>query len=294
MKRVYLIINAKAGKTKGRAIMFDIVQLLCEHDYEVVTQVTLYAGHAAELAEADAREGGDFIVCCGGDGTLNEVVMGVIKSGCDIEVGYVPCGSTNDFANSLKLSSDVTQACIDIIDGAGHKIDIGQFNGRNFTYIASFGAFTAVSYNTSQEIKNIFGHFAYVLEGIKDIKSLVPYHVRAEANGTVYEDDYIFGSVCNSTSIGGIVKLKEYLVSMNDGEFEVILIRLPRTPIELNEIIKGITTSDFTGKMFDFFRASEIDIHCGGDFDWSLDGERAEGEEHISIKNLHNAITLRK
>lgn len=292
MKKVYLIINPKAGKTKAKTDMYNIISVFCQNEYEVTTVFSAYKGHAEKLAETAASDKYDFLVCYGGDGTLNEVAGGVLKSGTDMPIGYIPAGSTNDFAASLKLPTTAGKAAANIVNGTPVPIDVGKFNDRYFMYIASFGAFTAVSYNTPQDIKNALGHFAYVLQGIKDIGTIVPYKVKVTADGNVYEDEYIFGSIGNSKSIGGIVKLKDELVSMNDGMFEGILVKQPKTPIDLNNIIMGISFSDFSNDMFEFFRASSITVESADKFDWSLDGEFYEGGNTVTIGNIHDGIKI--
>lgn len=292
MKKIYLIINPKAGKTKPKTDMYNIISVFCQEEYEVTTVFSAYRGHAEELAEKAAGKKYDFIVCYGGDGTLNEVAAGVLKSGKDMPIGYIPAGSTNDFASSLKLPTTARKAAQNIADGKPSPIDVGKFNKNYFMYIASFGAFTAVSYNTPQDIKNALGHFAYVLQGIKDIGTIVPYKVKITADGKVYEGEYIFGGIGNSKSIGGIVKLKDELVSMDDGVFEGILVRQPKTPIELNNIILGISFSDFSNEMFEFFKASEIIVETEDKFDWSLDGEFCEGGNVVKINNIHDGVKI--
>lgn len=292
MKKLYFIINPKAGKTKSKTDMYNMMSVFCRNDYEVTAVFSAYKGHAEKLAEDAAKLDYDFIVCYGGDGTLNEVATGVLKSGADMPIGYIPAGSTNDFASSLKLPSSAGKSAANIVNGTPKKIDVGSFNDRYFMYIASFGAFTAVSYNTPQDIKNALGHFAYVLQGIKDIGTIVPYKVKITADGKIYEDEYIFGSIGNSKSIGGIVKLKDELVSMNDGVFECILVKQPKTPIDLNNIIMGISFSDFSNDIFEFFRASEIIVESDDKFDWSLDGEFYEGGGVVKISNIHDGIKI--
>jgi len=293
MKKAVIIINPKSGKARGKTMLFDIINALCEKEYQIITEVTFYNGHGSKLAEKYAKKC-DLIVAIGGDGTLNEVTEGVMKSGRQVPIGYIPAGSTNDFAVSCGISTNPKQAIADIVNGEDCFIDIGKFNDRYFNYVASFGAFTSVSYKTPQATKNALGHFAYVLEGIKDIGSITPCHIRLEADGKVYEDDYSFGAIGNSTSIGGMIKLKEELVSMSDGLFEVLLIKNSRTPAELSAILSGLALSDFSDPIFEFFKAKEIKITTDGSFDWTLDGEYEHGHEEIIISNINNGYILRK
>lgn len=293
MKKAIVIINPKAGKTRSKTILFDIVEELCKEDYSVKTAVTLYKDHAKELARDAVKKKYDLIVVSGGDGTLSEVTEAVVKENSKIPIGYIPAGSTNDFAISAGIPLN-KNAIENITKGEDVSIDIGKFNDKYFNYIASFGAFTSVSYKTPQASKNTFCHFAYLMEGLKDIGSIMPYHVKIEADGRVYEGDYSFGAIGNSTSIGGLIKLKEELVSMSDGLFEVILVKQPQNPIDLTNILHGFTFSDFSNPIFDFFKAKELKITTSGDFDWTLDGEYEKGEKEIMIENINNAYVLRK
>ena len=293
MKKAVIIVNPKAGKARSKTMLFDIVSALCEEQYQVITEVTMHKGHAMELASKYAKKS-DLIVAIGGDGTLNEVTEGVMLSGKKVPIGYIPTGSTNDFAVSCGISTNVKQAISDIINGEDVFIDIGKFNGRFFNYVASFGAFTSVSYKTPQEAKNALGHFAYILEGLKDIGTYTPCHVKIEADGKVYEGDYAFGAVGNSTSIGGLIKLKDEFVSMSDGLFEVLLIKNHKTTAELSAVISGLTFSDFSDPMFEFFKAKEIKITTDGSFDWTLDGEFEQGAQEIKIENIKHGYILRK
>ena len=207
-----------------------------------------------------------------------------------MEIGYIPAGSTNDFANSLKLSRNILRAAEDIMVGTAKQIDIGSFNGRNFSYVASFGAFTEVAYKTPQNAKNTLGYLAYALEGIKDIANLKSKHLRFVADDTVIEDDFIFGAICNSTSVGGVINLDPKLVDLSDGLFELLLIRLPKDLFELNEIVRALGSKKYNTKMISFLSAKNISVETAEQINWTLDGEYASGEKTIRVENLHNAI----
>lgn len=293
MGMILLIVNPVAGKLRSRSTLIEIVEVFNAADLDVNVRVSLYRGHAREIARAARRDQYEKVVCVGGDGTLNEVITGLVESGEGVPLGYIPLGSTNDFANSLKLSRDVTQAARAVLEGAPRALDVGDFCGdRFFAYIASFGLFTAASYSAAQSVKNTLGHFAYILEGIKDIVNIKSFHMLVEAEGGKFEGDYIFGAVANSTSIGGIVRLDSEIVDMSDGLFEVVLIRQIRTPVDLNLVLGSIMNSDFNNRMFDFFKASQVNFSVDQDVCWSLDGEEAYGPKEICVKNLHNAITI--
>lgn len=282
-------MNPCAGTKKANKYLTDILVLFGSNGYNNTVYMTEAAGDAKKYAKANAKNF-DLVVAIGGDGTFNEVVSGVLKSGADVEIGYIPAGSTNDFANSLKLSKNILKAAGDIMEGTARPIDIGSFNGRNFSYVASFGAFTEVSYTTPQNVKNILGHLAYALEGVKDIANLKSKHLRFVADGALIEDDFIFGAICNSTSVGGIIGLDPKVVDLSDGLFELLLIRLPKDILELNEILVALSSKKYNTKMVTFLSAKNITIETEEDINWTLDGEFAYGESLIKVKNLNQAI----
>ncbi len=292
---ILLIVNPVAGKLRARTALMEILEIFGEADLDVNVRVTHHRGHAREIARAAKCDQYEKIICVGGDGTLNEVITGLVYSGEEIPLGYIPLGSTNDFANSLKLPRDVREATRVAIGGTPCMLDVGQFGeNRMFSYIASFGLFTAASYSAPQATKNALGHFAYILEGIKDIVNIHSFHMAIEAEDARLEDDYIFGAVANSTSIAGIVRLDSGIVDMSDGLFEVMLIKTIRSPADLNLVLGSIMNSDFKNKMFDFIRAPRVTITVDQDVVWSLDGEEAAGGRETVIQNLHNAITIFK
>ena len=295
MKKLLFILNPCAGKKKANPILPELISLFNRADYEVTTFITAAAGEAHELAKQQADHW-DLIVACGGDGTFNEVVSGMLEGGGTTPIGYIPTGSTNDFANSLGLAHDPLEAAANIINGAPQQYDMGSFNQRYFTYVASFGAFTRTSYATSQSIKNALGHTAYLLSGVTDLLQIHKIPVRMELDGQeVLEGDYIFGAICNSTSIGGIVKLDPHVVDLSDGQFEIMLIRAPKNPVELAECIAGIQKQNYEGcRMITFRTAKHLKVTVSPELAWSLDGEMATGDGEISIQNRHLAITLIK
>ena len=291
-----LIINPVAGKLRARSLLMDIIEAYSEVNLNLNVRLSQYRGHAREIAR-DARAADyDRIVCVGGDGTLNEVITGLIESGERIPLGYIPLGSTNDFAASIGLNRDVAAAARATIEGVPISLDVGSFDGeRKFAYIASFGMLTAASYSAPQATKNVLGHFAYILEGLKDIVNIKSYHMKITADGQEYEDEFIFGAVANSTSIAGIVKLDQNLVNMSDGLFEVILIRKIRNPAELNQVLVSLLNSNFENRMFLFLHASQVKVVTDEPgLSWSLDGEEAVSGSEVLIEDLHEAVTLVK
>ena len=291
-KKLLLIVNPCSGKKKANRALPDIIGVFDRGGYEVTTHMTTARGDATEVAAARAQEF-DVIVCVGGDGTFNEVISGLYASGAATPVGYIPAGSTNDFASSLKLSKKLLQAAQDIVDGTPRPLDIGRFNDRYFSYIASFGAFTRASYATSQRLKNALGHFAYLLRGVREAFAIRSKHLRVTlSDGTVYEDDYIFGGVSNSTSFAGVLKLKEDMVDMGDGRFEVLLIRKPRNPAEFARCVHALLRQKYDTPMLTLSASDRVEVDAPADMDWTLDGEKAEGTAHYVIENLHRAVNV--
>lgn len=291
MKKILLALNPCAGQRRANRVLPEIIRIFLDAGYRCETFITAASGDATRYVAEHAADF-DRIVCIGGDGTLNETIAGVLQAGVDLPIGYIPAGTTNDYANSLSLSGDVLQAARDAVEGDVYPLDVGTFNGRYFTYTASCGAFTRASYSTPQSMKNTLGHFAYVLEGIKDLASLKPFHLHVETEDRMLDDDFLFCSITNSTSVGGILKLDSEMVALNDGRFEVMLIRNPATPIQLSTILHGLTTLDLPNEMVHFFSAKRISVDCSAPMEWTLDGERAEGSDHIEMNNLHSAVRI--
>lgn len=295
MKKVLLIVNPVAGKMKAKTTLLDVIKVFDNADMVVTVRTTSQRGDATKFAKSAQNDGFDMVICFGGDGTLNETISGLLKSNASIPLGYIPAGSTNDFASSMKLSNVPAKAAANIVNGTPREIDVGRFgDDRYFSYIAAFGAFTATSYNVPQDIKNVFGHLAYVLGGVKELGNIRTYHVKLESDDAVIEDDFIFGSISNSTSVAGIVKLKEDMVDISDGVFEVGLIKLPKTVVELNKIVTALTTSNFTNGGMTFYKTAKVKITANEPLDWTLDGEHARTTEGVVIENLHRAIKIIK
>ncbi len=292
-QRVLLIINPVSGKARGRSALFPITDALCRAGYLPTVYTTDSCGDARRAAVQLAAEH-DLVICLGGDGTLNEVMDGLLSIGSTVPIGYIPTGSTNDFASSLRLKHQPMAALRDIIHGDIDDIDVGLFNGeRHFSYIASFGIFTAASYSAPQSAKNVLGHLAYLLEGSKELFTAQSYRIRVETEGRVCEGDYLFGAVCNSTSVAGLVRLNKGVVDMSDGLFEVILVRHPQNAAELARILNSINTGEFDPQMFEFFKASQATFTMPTALPWSLDGERADGGKTVTVCNVPRAIRLK-
>ena len=292
MKKLLMIVNPMAGTRKAARYLAEIADVFCRGGYETVIATTTERGDGTKIAR-DRSHDADVVVAIGGDGTFNEVVAGVIESGSGKPIGYIPAGTTNDFGASIGLSGDLVRAAKDIVTGGTKTIDIGSFNGRYFSYVASFGAFTSTSYQVPQSLKNILGHTAYILEGARDVLNIKSENVRIKNEVGVYGGKYIFGAVCNSTSMGGILSLSEDVVDMNDGQFEVLLIRTPSNIIELNQVIFAITSQNYSlSSLISFFSSAELEVTASEKMPWTLDGEYQQGASDIIIRNHKSAINL--
>ena len=292
MKKMLFIMNPYAGKRRANKYLSDILEMFNRADYLVTVHMTAGPGDATGVVQ-ELAPNMDIVVCCGGDGTFNETVAGLLKANVDIPVGYIPAGSTNDFAASLHLPTEPMEAAQEIVEGVPVSYDAGSFCGRFFSYVASFGAFTRTSYTTPQSIKNALGHTAYVLSGISELSQIRPEHIKMEINGEVVEDDFLFGAICNSTSVGGILTLDPKQVDMADGKLEVLLVRSPRSILELTECIAAVQSQQYNNcEMITFRSGSQLEITADPEMPWTLDGEREDGHEHITVVNKHLAYRL--
>lgn len=292
-RTLLVIMNPCAGQRHASRALGAVIGILQAGGYRCTVLLTEKPGDGKTLAY---QYGGDYdsVVAIGGDGTLNEVVAGIRAGGFDTPIGYLPAGSTNDFANSLGLSGNLETAAGDVACGTPHLLDMGDFNGRLFTYVASFGAFTRASYATPQSVKNALGHLAYILEGMKDLPNIRSTHMKFQLDGAeTLEGDYIFGAISNSTSIGGLLKLDPSVVDMNDGLLELLLIRLTVDLVELAQILFALNSRQYDSSNCIFFRsAHRIEVDADPAVSWTLDGERADGAAHIFVTNQHDAIRL--
>ena len=290
-KKLLFIVNPRAGRNKPHGPLFDALAVLSAAGYLVRIHQTTAPGDAAETA---AREGGqyDLVVAAGGDGTLNEVISGLMRLDAPPPLGYLPQGTTNDFASCLKISHDPVEAARAIVLDRVRELDVGTWNRRSFVYVASFGAFTRSSYAASQAAKNALGHFAYILEGMKDLNTLRPYHIRLTADGEELEGDYLFGAVCNSTSIGGLMKLDPERVVLDDGKFEMLLVRSPRTAADLQSLVLAVLNQQYDSPGLVFRHVSALRLETEETLPWSLDGEFAPSEPVVEIRNRQRALRM--
>ena len=291
MENLFLVVNPKSGTGKIKTELFKVCDTLIKGGYTVTVHITQRRGEATEVVSNLSGEYSTIVVC-GGDGTLNEVITGVMNNSNNYKIGYIPSGTLNEWSQGLKISRNIGKAAKDIVSGGAAKLDIGKFGDKYFSYTASFGAFTSASYSAPQNIKNVLGQMAYVLEGIKALGSIKPIHLKFTSDDEVYEGDYLFGAVSNSMSVGGIIKLDKAGVALNDGVFEVILIENPDNIADLNEIIDAIVTKKFNRKCIKQFKTRTLKVQAESKLDWTLDGEHAQSGKTIEIENVHNAINF--
>jgi YegS/Rv2252/BmrU family lipid kinase len=291
MQNVLLIVNPVSGTGIFKQKLWKILEIYSAAGVTTNVMFTGKRGDAAKFAK-NCPAKIETVICAGGDGTLNEVISGLMENPKPHKLGYIPVGTTNDLATSLGIAKDPIKAAKDILKGNTVKIDVGFFSGKYFNYVASFGAFTEASYNTPQSAKNLLGHFAYVMEGIMSLANIRPYKVKFTFNDTVLEDDFIFAAISNTTSMGGILKLKETLVALNDGKFELLLVKNPQNLVQLQKIISDILTQNFSGDLVQLHHTSKIKIECSEQIDWTLDGEHHLGTNLEEIENINQAINL--
>ena len=290
-KNLLFILNPNAGKGEIRSKAVRILQLFSSAGYDVLVSPTSRAGEIPEIIQRRAN-GVDLVVCCGGDGTLNETVTGLMKLDPRPPLGYLPAGTVNDFASSLGISKDLEGAAQAVLSGSPVDVDIGRFGEQYFTYIAAFGAFTEVSYQTPQQSKNVFGRTAYVLEGLKRLTSLKSYQASIEYDSGTCQGDYLFGMISNSSSVGGLKLLDDAQISMNDGMFEVILIQKPDSLTEMQQVINAVLLHDYSSPLITAFRTSNLTVSCENETPWTLDGEFGGAPEKVEIENLHLALRV--
>lgn len=291
MKKALFIYNPHAGRAMIRHYLVDILDIFAQGGMEVTVYPTKKQGDATDKVVADA---GDYeiVICSGGDGTLDEVVTGMMKKKKRIPIGYIPAGTTNDFAKSLQIPAGMSAAAKTIVKGKAFQTDIGSFNDDTFVYIAAFGIFTDVSYETDQQIKNVLGHMAYVLEGAKRVGTYPSYRFTIRANNMLIEDEFLYGMVTNSSSVGGFSNVTGSNVKLDDGLFEVTLIKKPATVMEFNEIMVALVSGRIDTHLIYCFKTSHIEFDSKEKIAWTLDGEYGGDHDRVVIRNNMKALSI--
>ena len=291
MRKLLLIINPVAGRNQAQADLFKMVRVFAEHDCEVTVYPTRGPQDCTRKVLADAGRF-DLVVCCGGDGTLNEMVSGMMQREEPVPMGYIPLGSTNDFAASLHLPSQVEEAALRCVEGTAFHMDVGSLNDRYFNYIAAFGAFTEASSATPQQINNALGHLPYILECAKRLARLQPIHVPITADGETFQQDYLFGAVTNIVSLGGVLRLDPSRVLLDDGMYELLLVKNPQNPAEAQAMLSALMLQNYDGPLVRMLRASDILFESNHEISWTIDGEFGGSFSTTHILNNKNAVTL--
>ena len=285
-----IIANPCAGKGKARRIAPKVASVLAQANYCVTLKFTQAKGDAREFAKSDDF---DVVVVVGGDGTLNEVVSGLIEGGrVDVSLGYIPMGRTNDFARSLKIPRKWKKSLKIILNRNEEYIDICKFNENYFAYVAAYGIFAETSCSVNQKAKNLFGYLAYLIRGAREVFRKNNYHIKLEVDGRVIDDYYALLGFGNTRSLGGIVKFKDSVVEMGDGLFEILLVKNPKSIWQLSRMINRFARSDWQGDGLEMIHANKAKVYIENEMLWSLDGEKHIITEDIEIKNLHNAVRL--
>lgn len=289
MKKLLFIFNPWSGKARVKDHLFEISDEFTKAGYLVTTYPTQRMLDCYNFIKSNGNNY-DIIVSSGGDGTLNETVAGVLDGNCDnVLLGYIPTGSTNDFATSLLIPKTVSRAVQNIIHGTEYKCDVGSFNGRWFNYVAAFGAFTDVSYATPQTLKNALGHQAYVIESLKSFSNLKPYKIKVRTKDLEIEDTFLYGMVSNSKSVGGMKFLSGKNVVLNDGYFEVVLVGSPKNPLEFQELVNGLLFQEHNS-IVRHIKCDEISFYSEENVSWVLDGEFGGEQKEVNITVKQNKV----
>ena len=288
-KNMLLIINPKAGKGKISKKVPKIIRNFEEKGYEIKTEYTQKGIKTAKIV-SQYKERTGLIVCCGGDGTLNQIIKEIMKWEIKPQLGFIPLGTMNDFAKTIKISTKKTFLSKNIDEGIGIYSDIGNFNEKYFNYVAAFGAFTAVSYITSQKLKRKYGKLAYILVGIRSLKKIKPYKAQIEIDDKIINDEFIYGSISNSKSVGGFELFKRSGVKINDGKYEMLFVRKPKNKREWINIVFSILFKKYNSKNFIYVKADKIEIKSEKNIPWTLDGEYGGRVKEVKIINNKKAI----
>lgn len=291
-KKLLFIYNPKAGKAKIKSKLADILDVFARAEYEMTVCPTQGKGDARRIMQNRGKDY-DLVVCSGGDGTLDETVTGMMESGFRTPIGYIPAGSTNDFGGSLSLPKNMLRAAEAIVGGQDFACDIGTFNEDVFVYVAAFGLFTEVSYETGQDAKNLLGHMAYVLEGMKHLSSINSFPMRISYEDKIIVEDFIFGMITNSFSVGGFKNITGENVQLDDGVFEVTLIKNPKNPIELNKILVSLMNHKIDTDVMYCFHTSRMELESPEPVAWTLDGENGGSHKSVRIENICRGMDIR-
>jgi len=290
-KQALLLINPKAGRADSQARVFSMADSLCRQGYSPRVHISQYRGQIPELIEK-LGSSTELIIAYGGDGTLNETVNGIMKSGWKGRLGYIPAGTVNDFANSLSIPRSFAEGLHVALEGIPTPVDLGKFGGRYFTYVAACGLFTDVSYQTPQQSKNVLGKLAYILEGAKRLSSIPSYDIRIEHDGRVLHESIMLGLITNSRFVGGFPIGSALDASLSDGLLEVTLLRKTGTPKDLQTLINALLAQKLDDSHIITFKSSHLKISSPSDINWTLDGEFGGEVNNVEVKAVPSALNI--
>jgi len=293
MKSMMLIVNPKAGRMHSRNRLHALVRQFNQNDYQCHLYVTNRSGDVKQILEIYGKNY-QLIVALGGDGTLNEVVTTMINSNISIPLGFIPGGTTNDFARSHQIPTNFKSATQQIMTGSLHNIDIGAFNQRYFNYIATFGAYTAVAYQTNQTLKNWLGYPAYLISSFKHLNSLRKYSITITINDQTTQEEVIFLAITNSTSVGGLLRYPPEQIQLDDGYLEICLLRYPNIPTDWLSLTQALAMGQYNHPLIILTKASSFKIVSEEAIEWCLDGEYGGQEKNAEIHCLPQQIQLIK
>lgn len=291
MKKMLFVYNPRSGKGLIKNHLSAILETFSAADYEVTVYPTRQGKDACTAVEERAQQY-DMVVCSGGDGTLDEVVTGMMNSGIRRTIGYIPAGSTNDFGSSLGIPKQMEQAAELVVSGSPFACDIGRFNDDYFVYVAAFGFLTDVSYQTNQELKNVLGHTAYLIEGMKRVGSWKSYHMKIESEEFCDEGEFMYGMISNSNSVGGFKMLTGKNVELNDGLFEVMLVRTPQSIVDWQEVIGALIMQDEKSRHVVRFKTRRLTFTSTEPVAWTQDGENGGMHTFVEMENLPQALEV--
>ncbi len=291
MPKLLFVYNPHSGMQTVAKRLNDIVNIFTSSGYDVTVHPTQSVGDCKNTV-LRLSNSFDRVVCAGGDGTHNETVNGLIESGCLLPYGYIPCGSTNDFSHSVGVPTQMIPAAKNCITGFPFAYDVGVMNGRYFAYVAGFGAFTEVTYTTPQQQKNALGYFAYLISGAASLPNIVPYHVRFSSEERSGEGDYVLGLVTNTLQVGGMKNILPKNIALNDGLFEVLLVKNPKNPIDLNKILGAVMKRDYSADCFEYFKTGSVSFDSVRPLAWTVDGENGGSHLHADISCVPRALSL--
>ena len=295
-KRMLVVRNPKAGSFLSQNTFLEAAGVIFKDEsFNVYVYTTTGRGDATRIAREEGP-GVDRIVAFGGDGTLSEVINGVMHLPAKDrpELGYIPAGTTNDFASGVGLSRNIVKAAQTVLTGIPEPLDVGRFGEeRYFSYVASFGSFTKASYSASQDLKNALGYAAYLLEGLRCLIDIRSIPLVVTADGTIYEDEFIFGAVSNAMSVGGMLKYGYEQVNLSDGLFEVLMIRTPKNLSEIQTLLTDVANRNFVESPHILYqKARKVCVRSEQPLAWTVDGESGGETTEVTLVNHKRAINI--